>query len=118
MFTEELQNSLKADDSDRSRRKWADYIIGQKIEMRELISLLDEDRFTQQRFMWLTGCIVEMAPQIIEPVVPDFFAKRHTVSMPNYNSSLAKIFLLAGIPEEIEAEATDELFRWILDAKT
>lgn len=61
---------------------------------------------------------MEIAPEIVAPAVPDFFARRHTVSVPNYNRSRAKLFWLAGIPEEIAAEAIDELFHWILDPKT
>jgi hypothetical protein len=118
MFKEKLQQSLKADDSEANRRRWQASIIERKTDMRTLMPLLDEDRFTQMRFLWLTGGLVETAPEIVRPVVADFFAKRHTIAVPNYNRSLAKFFWLAGIPEELEAEATDELFGWILDAKT
>lgn len=115
-LADQLRISLKEDGSDANIKKWARHISEQKIAMQELLGLLDDDRYTKLRFLWMTGGLVEIDPELVYPVIPYFFAKRHEIGVPNYNRSLAKLFWLSGIPEEIEAEAIDELFNWILDA--
>lgn len=116
-ISEQLRLSFKEDDSDANLRKWARFIAENDIDLNDLLSLLDEDRFTAMRFLWLTGGLVEFNPERVAPVVASFFSKRHTVNVPNYDRSLAKFCWLAGIPEVIEGEVTDALFQWILDPK-
>ncbi|MES2556275.1 MAG: hypothetical protein V4604_09000 [Bacteroidota bacterium] len=113
----QLRLSFKEDDSDGNLRKWARYISENNVDLKDLLCLLDEDRFTAMRFLWLTGGLVEFDPERVAPVIPCFFAKRQTINVPNYDRSLAKFFSFAGIPEEIEGEVTDALFQWILDPK-
>jgi hypothetical protein len=113
----ELRIAFKEDASDVSLRKWGTYICANDIPLSTLLELLDDDRFTTSRFLWMTGGIVEIDPERVKPVVPYFFEKRTVVTVPNYDRSLAKFLWLAGVPEEIEAEAIDALFRWILDPK-
>jgi hypothetical protein len=116
-LSEQLRLSFKEDDSDGNLRKWARFIAENDIELNDLLGLLDEDRFTILRFLWLTGGLVEFDPERVAPAVPYFFAKRFEVKVPNYDRSLAKFCWLAGIPEEIEGEITNALFQWILDPK-
>jgi len=118
-FKEQLCNSFREDDSDANRRKWARFIVENKdIDLKELIGLIHAERFIALRFIWMVGCICEIEPGVVYPSIPYFFSQRKEVRIPNFNSSLAKMFLLAGIPGGIEGEAIDEMFRWLLDAST
>jgi hypothetical protein len=116
-LAEQLRIAFKEDDADASLRKWGKYICENDVKLDTLLELLHGDRFTTLRFLWMTGGIVEIDPERVAPVIPYLFAKRTEVKVPNYDRSLAKFFWLAGIPATIEAEAVDELFRWVLDAK-
>ncbi|MDH4472619.1 MAG: hypothetical protein QE487_08405 [Fluviicola sp.] len=116
-LSDQLRLSFKEDDSDANLRKWARFISENNVEIEDLIGLLDEDRFTAMRFLWIMGGLVEIDPEKVAPIVPYFFEKRHTITVPNYDRSLAKFCWLAGIPEEIEGEVTDALFQWILNPK-
>lgn len=116
-LAEQLRLSFKEDDSDANLRKWARAISENNIDLKDLLGLLDEDRFTAMRFLWMIGGLVEFDPERVAPAVPYFFSKQHTIKVPNYDRSLAKFCWLAGIPEEIEGEVVDALFQWILDPK-
>ncbi|ASS50094.1 MAG: hypothetical protein A3D31_11025 [Candidatus Fluviicola riflensis] len=116
-LAEQLRLSFREDDSDANLRKWGKYISENDIDLKDLLGLLDEDRFTAMRFLWLTGGLVEIDPQRVAPAISYFFSKRHTINVPNYDRSVAKFCSLAGIPAEIEGEVVDLLFQWILDPK-
>jgi hypothetical protein len=116
-LADQLRTVFKEDDSDTSLRKWACYLSENKVDLQDLLLLLDEDRFTAMRFLWLMGGLVEIDPERVAPVVPYLFAKRFEVQVPNYDRSIAKFCWLAGIPEELEGEVIDVLFQWILDPK-
>jgi hypothetical protein len=116
-LADQLRLSFKEDDSDTSLRKWGRFISENDIAVKDLLRLLDEDRFTAMRFLWLMGGLVEIDPERVAPVVPYLFSKRLEVNVPNYDRSIAKFCWLAGIPKEIEGDVIDTLFKWILDPK-
>ena len=110
--------SLIEDNTDVNRRRWAGYIIKNKIKVKDLFELIHQENPVAIRFSWILGGICEIAPDVVYPGIPYFFLKRHQIKIANFNRSLAKMFWLCGVPEKIEAEAIDELFKWLLDAKT
>ena len=112
----QLAASLKSDRSDTNIRSWVHYIIDHKISLDTLYPILDAEKMVSMRFTWLVGGLCEQAPQIVFPSVIYFYSKRHEVLFPNYDRSLAKMFWLAGVPLEIEGEAIDQMFKWLLDA--
>lgn len=114
-FALQLGASLVEDDTEANRRKWAAYIVANGILLEEVRELVESERRTAMRFLWMTGGLCETHPELVAPHIAYFFAKRHTTIVPNYDRSLARFFWLAGIPEELEGEATDELFSWLLD---
>lgn len=114
---DQLATSLKEDNSDECRKKWARYIIKNKIELTDLVGLLDHEMPVSMRFIWLVGDLCEHAPNVARPSVIYFYSKRNQIKFANFNRSLAKMFWLAGIPEEIEGAAIDEMFKWLLDPK-
>jgi hypothetical protein len=114
---EQLGNSLANDSSDASLKKWVHYIVENNIALTDLISLLHAERKVAMRFTWLVGGLCELKPEVVFPTVSYFYSKRNEIPFPNFDRSLAKMFWLSGVPEEIEGEVIDDLFKWILDAK-
>jgi hypothetical protein len=113
----QLSTSLKEDGSANNINKWAQHIIDNNVALMDLAGLIDFEKPVALRFSWLIGTICELDPKVVYPAITHFYAKRHAIQIPNFNRSLAKMFLLCGIPGEIEGEATDDLFKWLLDAR-
>ena len=114
---EELKSSLKIDRSDPSRKYWARQIVDKDIPLLDLAPLLDAEHPVGMRFTWLIGDIMALEVQRGFPAIPYFFSRRHDITFPGYKRTLAKMMCNAGIPEEIEGEAVDEMFKWIRDPK-
>ena len=113
-----ISESLSKSGSDTTCRSWAKYIVENKIPISELTELIHSEYPVAIRFSWVLGGICEMAPAHVFPAITYFFNHRVDIDIPNFNRSLAKMFALAGIPEEIESEAIDELFKWLADKKS
>jgi hypothetical protein len=114
---DQLSISLKEENTGQRRAEWAEYIIKNNIPLSDLIGLLDFEKPVPMRFIWLVGDLCERQPQIIHSSITTFYARRNEMKFPNFDRSLAKIFWLSGIPDEIEGEAADEMFKWMLDPK-
>ena len=112
---EKLEVSLLADHSDENRKRWADYIIKENIPLLDILELLDAEKRVATRFTWMVGDLCEQKPDVVFPAITYFWSKRNEIEITNYNRSLAKMCWLCGIPEEIEGEAVNELFEWLLD---
>jgi hypothetical protein len=116
-FITELHSSLSADASDGNLRRWGAHIIQNDIALMDLISLIHAEKKVATRFSWMLGGIVEADPQRVFLVTPYLFERREEIVILNFARSLAKFFALAGIPEEIEGEAVEALFQWLMDPK-
>jgi hypothetical protein len=114
-FSRQLAESLVTEDTEENRKYWADYIISNNIPILSLAEIIHADKKTAMRFSWMVGDICEKAPAIVYPAIIKFFSERARIKIPNYDRSLAKMFWLSGVPEEIEGEAIDELFKWLSD---
>ena len=114
-FLKEFEVSLIADDTDLNRKKWARKFVSEKTDLRSLLYLLDAEKKLATRFIWLIGDICESNPPVLRPFVKDFFKRRNSTQISNYNRSLAKMFMYCGIPKEIEGEVTTVLFDWLID---
>ena len=109
-----IEASLIANDTENNRKKLAKKIISEKIDLRELVYILDSDKKIATHFIWLVGHICELSPETVYPAIQDFFLHRQKTQIKNYDRSLAKMFMYCEIPEEIEGEATTLMFEWIL----
>jgi hypothetical protein len=112
----EFSDSLLIDNTDVNRKRWARHIIETGIPLADLQSVILSEHPVAMRFSWVLGELGETEPSVVFPCVKYFFAKRRDIRIPHFNRVLAKMFYLAGIPPEIEGEAIDELFKWLLDA--
>ena len=109
-----IATSLITNDSEINRKYLARKIISEKIDLRELLYLLDSDKIIATHFIWLVGHICELSPETVFPAVKDLFLYRGKTQITNYDRSIAKMFMYCGVPEEIEGEATTLMFEWIL----
>ncbi len=113
----QISISLKQDNTDINRKRWSAYIIENTIPIVQLTELMHHEHPIAMRFSWVLGDIADNHPEALRESVPYFFKHRNEIKFPNFNRSLAKFFYLSGVPEEIEGEAIDELFKWLMDAK-
>jgi len=113
---QELINSL-AESSGSDRKKWLDYIISHDILLADLVDILYLDYKTAMKFSWIVGALCEIDSTKVAPVVSEIFNNRNKIKIPNFDRSMAKIFYLVGIPSELEGEAVDLMFRWLMDPK-
>lgn len=120
MYQQLLQNlttSLGKDRSSENRQMWKKYLIKEQVELIHLTKLLDEEHPVGMHFTWLLGGILEENPKQVAPIVSYCFEHRDQWTFPGIKRTVAKMLWLAGVPEEIEGLAVDELFKWILDPK-
>ena len=118
MLIDTIKDSLLTVNTDANRKHWANHIKNNHIELSSLIGLIEAEHPVAMRFSWLLGDLCERSPEIVSPMVTLLFNKRHQVTIPHFNRSLAKFFYYCGIPEEIAGEAMDELFTWLLDVNS
>ena len=113
----QLSISLNQDQSSENRKRWSAYLIENHIDLREYVDLVLSERKLALRFIWLVGDLCEQNAVYVSPAVPTFYALKDQVKFPNYDRSLAKMFLWCGIPENREGEIIDVLFSWIMNSK-
>jgi hypothetical protein len=114
-LAEKLSSSLVENDTELNRKQWASYIIDNNIALMDLVSILDKDRKAAMRFIWLVGGLCELKPEIVFPAIGYFYSRKNNIPFSNFDRSLAKMFWYAGIPEDIEGEVVDDLFRWLMN---
>lgn len=112
----ELRASLLNDNTDVNRKRWAHHIVVNEIPLSDLQTIILSEHPVAMRFSWMIGDLCEHEPRVVFPCVSYIFNNRHKIRIPNFNRSIAKMFYYAGIPPEIEGEAIDELFKWLVDA--
>lgn len=111
---QELVTSLaQSDSTDRSR--WIEYIIECKIPLEEIIDLLYADYKIAIKFSWMIGSLCEQDPMRVFPIVGEIFDNRDRINLPNFDRSIAKMFYYVEIPQELEGQAVDLMFSWLLD---
>ncbi|MCG8476473.1 MAG: hypothetical protein MI784_13475 [Cytophagales bacterium] len=115
-FFKELSQHL-GESTGECRKIWAKKIVEERIPIAPLLELLKEKSPVNSRFSWLLGDLCELNPDWFRPLLPELFLGRHRVNVLHYDRSVARWLNLAGIPEEIEGEAVDQLFEWLLDPK-
>lgn len=116
-FLTQLHSALAQDGSDANLRQWGAHIVQHDLALADLIELIHAEKKVATRFSWMLGGIVERDPQRLRPVMPYLFTQRKAILIHNFERSLAKMFSLAGIPEEIEGEVVEALFQWLMDPK-
>jgi hypothetical protein len=114
---EQLAASLKDEITEQNRKKWVQYIIENDVPLLQLADLILREKKVAMHFSWMVGELCDKVPDRVFPAVSYFFSVKDKVQFQNYDRSIAKVLWLAGVPEEIEGEAIDTLFKWLLDPK-
>lgn len=120
LLTEDLKQKLinsLADSSGAERKVWIEYITDHNILLTDLVDILYLDSKTAMRFSWIIGTLCELDPKSVFPVVNQIFENRNKIKTPNFDRTIAKIFYLVEIPQEIEGQAVDIMFSWLINPK-
>ncbi len=120
LLTDKLKHELisfLADSSGAERKKWIEYIVNHNILLTDLVDILYRDYKTAMKFSWIVGSLCELDSKRVFPVVNQIFDSRDKIKIPNFERTIAKIFYLVEIPQEIEGEAVTLMFNWLLDPK-
>ena len=118
MLITTIGESLKQINTDSNRKYWAAYVVTNQTDLMSIISLIEAEHPVAMRFSWVLGDLCETAPAVVYPSITYLFNKRGQINIPNFNRSLAKLFYHCGVPNEIEGEAINELFKWLQDTKS
>jgi hypothetical protein len=119
-LTDKLKEELirfLANSSGAERKKWIEYIVNHNILLTDLVDILYRDYKTAMKFSWIVGSLCELDSTKISPIVNQIFTTRHKIKIPNFDRTIAKIFYLVEIPQEIEGDAVNIMFNWLLDPK-
>lgn len=113
---DELKSLLRSSDA-KLRKHWATRICAEQVSVESLMGLLHGDEKTAERFTWLIGDLLDEDRSVVEPVVPMLFELRNQIPFPGMLRTVAKCLWYVGLPENLEAVATDELFKWLAEDK-
>lgn len=115
-LTRKIKQRLITQNSGSTRRQLVIEIAHSSVPLNELLPILRSDTGNLgKHFSWVIGGLGESFPQYVAPAVPHLFEMRNQLGFPNFQRSVAKALMLAGIPESIEGAAADQLFAWLID---
>lgn len=115
-FYRELQTALPKSSAEQ-RKIWAFIIIENDVDLKALSELLQDEPKIATRFLWLLSELGALNPNKLLVVLP-FLWKQCANLNPNYKTSFANFWLIAGVPHENEGEAIDLLFKLLLSNDT
>lgn len=111
-FHQDLLISLPKSTGDQ-RKKWAEHIVLNRIDMKNLAPLMKEDHPISSRFLWLLSDVgLSDAPTLFK-ALPYLFSYCRE-NNPAQLHAFASYWSYVGVPEENEAAAIDCLFTWLL----
>ncbi len=108
----ELESALPKS-TEEQRKVWAEMIVEQDIDLKELSGLLHSEKKTATRFLWMLSRIGMINPGKLFAELP-FLLEFSKDLDPYYRTSFANFWLIAGIPTENEGKAIDMSFEWLL----
>lgn len=115
---QDIKSSIAADRSKDNIDHIAHILSRNPKLLKETMVLIDGDLNIAMRFTWMLGHLSEQSPSLVSPFVPMLFSKRQTHPIKGFHRSLCKIMTSTGVPQEIEGEVVDQIFKWCLDPKT
>ena len=117
MEPQDIIELFRERNTSESRDRVVRTLVEQNADLKDYFHILYEEYPVGMMFTWMLGALTERAPEMMRPLLPDFFAARLEVDILGYDRSLSKWFSICGIPVEIEGEVTDQLFEWLMDPK-
>jgi hypothetical protein len=83
--------------------------------LKDSLPLLKEKGKIGMRYSWLIGGLLDMKPELVKEHVHYFYKHLNEADFPNYDRSIAKLFYLAGCPDDLKGEVINLLFQWLND---
>lgn len=115
-FFLELKHNLPVSTGD-DRKKWAQYMDTENVDLNDLSKLFDEDKKVVSRFMWLLSEVGAVSPLKLLEYLPFVLSIQEKIQYQGIEATLANLWLISGVPEENEAAAIELLFNWIQSPK-
>lgn len=106
-----------ANSSVEMRHLWVRQIVDEAISIRHFESLLDLDKRAISRLLWLFSEIGLESAKKLHQELPVIYALLKKLDA-EFLQALANYWLIAGVPEEQEANAIGLLFEWLQSPKT
>lgn len=114
-FVKELEAGLPKSSGDQ-RKKWAELIVIEDIELTSLNKLFFANKEITSRFLWLCSDVGLKDSNRLSRVLPFVLKNREIINYNKKESTIANYFKIAGVPSQIEGETVDLLFSWISSA--
>ena len=121
MKTTELYNELKnylPNSTSLDRKKWANSIIQENLNLKELSSLLKCDKKIALRFQWLLSEIGFLKPNLLYKELPFLLKLSEEINQIDFKVAFATYWMITDVPPQNEAIAIELLFNWLLDSNT
>ncbi len=115
---EQIKHELLTDRSKETVNHWAKYLAEHPNDIESCLPLLKEDDPIPMRIAWVLDHIVDYNPEVMLKHVSYLYSLKDDMSFPGYRRNLTRIMASTGIPESMESEVIDTLFKWVLDADT
>jgi len=112
-FYEELKTELPTSLAIQ-RKRWAFFIIENKIDIKALSILLQSDKKTGLRYAWLLSEIGQLNADSLFAELPYLLKLSEQIDHFYFIESFATYWLIAGVPNENESQAIELLFGWVL----
>ncbi|MFK8044606.1 MAG: hypothetical protein AB8B72_03870 [Crocinitomicaceae bacterium] len=108
-----LENGLSSSTT-KERQIWAISIVENNHSVMFITKhfLKSEDKILS-RYLWLLSDIGKIAPIRLNKVLSLLMSFKDSIKIKNIESTYANYWLIAGIPEQDEAEVIDLLLKWI-----
>ena len=111
-FVQELEFSLPNSEG-TDRKRWAEKIISEEIDLLQLAHLLKTDRNIALRFSWLLSDVGMQDKNYLKKTLPKLITLAPEITSFNFSHSFATYWNICGIPKENEGLAIEWLFDWI-----
>jgi hypothetical protein len=111
-FYQDLLISLPKSTGDQ-RKKWAEHIVLERIDMKKIAPLMKEEHPISSRFLWLLSDVGLSDASTLFKALPYLFSYC-LENNPAQLHAFASYWSYVGVPEENEATAIDCLFTWLL----
>lgn len=106
------------DSNGNERKEWAEDIVDNNRDLKQLSELLFSDRKVATRFAWMLTDVAEYNPSYLREYLPYLFEISDTVYHFDFKPSFANYWRYCGVSWRHEAHAINLLFQWLESSGT
>jgi hypothetical protein len=111
---DQIRHELLTDRCKETIHRWAAYLAENPSEIPDCLSLLSEDKPIPMRIAWVLDHVADNNPHCMLEHIPYMYSLKDDMDFPGYKRSLTRLMSFSGIPESIESDAIDTMFKWVL----